>query len=242
MTLPPPEVIVAAPPPSIAHANAPPLPSSTLFVNVALGRRTERRHEDARGRARRSDVLGERRVRHGQRAVGVEDAAAVPRRRGVAAERAVDDVASPSERRPPATSPPTLPLIVLRRDVDGAVEEPVDAAAGLVDRGVVADRAVGQVQRGALGVVDAAAAEVEARRAGAVLGVVGDDTRSRLSVAEVEDAATLRRGDAVADDEVVDATTSARRRLGAPARRPPALIVSRGCRRGIDVTSSSIVS
>ena len=204
MTLDPPDVIVAAPPPSMAQANAPPLPSITLFVSVMLA---------------------------GAPNVATRMPDAVPAGAMLPANvelvtvscpsvwkmpppcHAVDvlplnvlltTVALPSDRSPPATSPPTLPDDRAAGDVDRAVEEPVDPTARLVEGRVVADRAVGQIQRGAVAVVDAAAAECEVRRPGAVLGVVGDDHTVEAQGTSVQDAAALWCGDTVADHDIAD--------------------------------------
>ena len=147
MTFPPPEVIVAAPPPSIAQAKAPPIALHHAVGQRHAGGCAERRHEDARRRAGRCDVVGERRVDHRQLPVGVEDAATVPRGRRVAAERAVDDVGVAEHAQAAGDIAAEVTAHGAAGDVDRAVEEPVDATARLVHARVVAHRAVGEVQR-----------------------------------------------------------------------------------------------
>ena len=174
MTFEPPDVIVAAPPPSIAQAKAPPLPSSTLLVSVALAGapKVATRMPEAVPAGAMLPVKVE--LVTVKLAIGMEDATTVPGGRRVTAERAVDDVGI-AQRAQAAGDIDGRNVAADRAagDVDRAVEEAIDPTRRLVEADVVGHRAVVEVQGRPVTVVDPTATELEVGGSGAGFGVVG---------------------------------------------------------------------
>lgn len=177
----------------------------------------KRRHHDSRRSATGRGVACERRVGHRELAVGVEHRSAVPRRRHVPAERAVDD--GGVTQRPHAARHIGDRCVAADRaadDVERAPEEAVDSTPRLVEGGVVSHHAVGEVQRGSGAIVDPATAKLEVRRPSAGLGVVPHHDPVEVERAEVEDATTLWGTGAIGNDEVVHGDSDSRTDLEHP--------------------------
>ena len=121
-------------------------------------RRAKRAYKEAARRAARGIVVNNGAVQDSHGAICDEHRAAVPGRGGVATDRAVDD--SGIAQRTQTTGHIARHIAAHRTigDVNGAVEEAIDAATGLAQRAVIANGAVSQIERGAVAIVDAAAA------------------------------------------------------------------------------------